>query len=105
QVRAQVAAAAERLANARRETERARALFDAGAISRRTLDAATTQLGVLEAQHAQVAEQLAALERGTRPERVEAGAAQVRQAEAAAEQAEAALGHTTASAPWAGLVT
>ena len=103
--RAQLAAAAERLANHRRETERARTLFEGGAISRQAMDEATTQLAVLEAQHTQAAEQLAALERGTREERVEAGIAHVRQAEAAAEQADAALAHTTASAPWAGLVT
>jgi HlyD family secretion protein len=105
QARAQVAAAAERLENTRRETERARTLFEGGAISRQAMDEATTQLAVLEAQHTQAVEQLAALERGTREERVEAGIGQVRQAEAAAEQAGAALAHATAAAPWAGLVT
>jgi HlyD family secretion protein len=105
QARAVVGAAAERLEEARRDAVRARALYEAGAISLRANEQAATQLGVLEAQHAQAAEQLRALERGTRAERIAAGSAQVRQAEAAMEQADAALAYATAFAPWAGTVT
>jgi HlyD family secretion protein len=105
QARAQVAAIGERMENTRRETARARTLFESGAISRQAYDEATTRLAVLESQHTQASEQLGALERGTREERVEAGIAQVQQAEAAVEQADAALAHMTAAAPWPGLVT
>src|SRR5690606_19649726 len=82
-----------------------RVLFEAGAISQQTLDEVTTRLGVLDAQHRQAVEQLTALERGTRAERIQAGVAQLAQAEAAAEQASANLAYATAVAPWTGLVT
>ncbi|MGH7504047.1 MAG: efflux RND transporter periplasmic adaptor subunit [Longimicrobiales bacterium] len=105
QARAVVAAAAQRLENARTEAGRAQRLFDGGAISRQALDQATTQRSVLEAQHAQAREQLLALERGTRTERIAASAAQLEQAEASAEQVEAVFAYAIARAPWAGLVS
>jgi HlyD family secretion protein len=105
QARAAVAGVAERLADARRTADRARALYEAGAVSQQEQEQTATQVLVLEAQHAQAAEQLRALEAGTRRERIEGGASAVRQAEAAAAQARATLEHTTAESPWAGLVT
>ena len=105
QARAGVAAAAEQLAEARRTAERARALYEAGAVSQQEQEQAATQVSVLEARQAQATEQLRALELGTRRERVAAGTSQLRQAEAAAAQARAALAHATATSPWAGLVT
>jgi HlyD family secretion protein len=105
QARAGVAAAASRLEDARRDAERARVLFDGGAISREALDRASTGAQVAEAAHVQASEQLAALERGTRPERIAAAGAQLRQSEAALEQARAVLANTRIAAPFAGIVT
>jgi HlyD family secretion protein len=105
QARAAVAAVAEQLAEAQRMAVRARALYEAGAVSQQEQEQAATQVSVLDARQAQAAEQLRALELGTRRERVAAGTSQLQQAEAAAAQARAALAHATATSPWAGLVT
>jgi len=105
QARAAVTAAAQRLETARTEAGRARRLFDGGAISRQALDEANTQLAVVEAQHVQAAEQLLALERGTRTERIAAATAQLHQAEAVMEQIDAVLASAVALSPWPGIVT
>lgn len=105
QVRAGLVAADSRLADAQRDAERSRRLFAGGAISREALDKAETQLAVIEAQRAQAAEALRALERGTRSEQIAAAEAQVRQADAALAQIDAALDNATAVAPFDGIVT
>jgi HlyD family secretion protein len=105
QARAVVAGIVEQLEEARRAAARAAALYQAGAISAQAQEQAATRVGVLEAQRAQAAEQLRALEVGTRRERIAGATSSVRQAEAAAAQASAALDHTTAKSPWPGLVT
>jgi len=105
QARAQLAAAASRLEEASRELQRARMLFDGGAISREAFDRAGTAEQVARAQHDQVREQLAALETGTRPERVAAARAGLQQAEAAVLQMETLLDNTAITAPFAGVVT
>lgn len=105
QARAALAAAESRFGDALRSAERDRRLFAGGAISREQLDAAETRLEVARAQRTQASEQLLALERGTRSERIAAAEAQVGQAEAALRQAEAALDDAIATAPFAGIVT
>ncbi len=105
QARAAQAAADSRLADARRDAERSRRLFAGGAVSREALDKVETQLAVSEAQAAQAAEQLLALERGTRSERIRAAQAQLDQAEASLRQVEARIGNGTATAPFAGIIT
>jgi HlyD family secretion protein len=98
-------AASTRLADARRELERARTLYDGGAISREAFDRAQTAADVAESQHEQASEQLSALETGTRPERIEAARAGLAQAHAAARQIETLIANATITAPFAGIVT
>jgi HlyD family secretion protein len=105
QARAGLAAATSRLDDAQREAERTRVLFDGGAVSREALDRATTAAQVAEAARTQAAEQLAALERGTRPERIAAARALLSQSEAGLRQAEAVFENTRIVAPFAGVIT
>lgn len=105
QARAALAAATSRLEDASREAERARVLHEGGAVSREALDRARTAEQVAQAGHTQAAEQLAALERGTRPERIAAARALVGQSEAALEQARAVLSNARIVAPFPGVVT
>lgn len=105
QARAARSAAMTRLDDARREAERARTLFEGGAISREAFDRAQTAAQVAEAQHDQASEQLAALETGTRPERIEASRAGLAQAQAAARQIETLIANTSIAAPFDGVVT
>lgn len=105
QARAGLAAAASRLDDAQREAERTRVLFEGGAVSREALDRATTVAQVAEAARTQASEQLAALERGTRPERIAAARAMLGQSEATLRQAQAVLANTRIEAPFAGVIT
>lgn len=105
QGRAAERAAAQRLANARAELERARRLFDGGAVSRSVMDQAQTAYDVAEAEHERVRQQLELLERGARVEQVAAQRALLAQAEAAVAQLDAALDGTVIEAPFRGIVT
>jgi HlyD family secretion protein len=105
QARAAAAAAASRLEDAQRDVERARMLFDGGAISREALDKAVTLESVARAQRDQANEALRALEEGTRPERVAAARAALRQAEATIDQMEATIANAAATAPFDGVVS
>ncbi|NIR45328.1 MAG: HlyD family efflux transporter periplasmic adaptor subunit [Gemmatimonadetes bacterium] len=105
QARAALNAARQRLADARRDLERTRNLFEGGAVSREALDKAQVALEVAESQNEQAEEQLRLLERGPRRERIEAQRAQLRQAEAALRAIEATLANMTIVAPFDGIVT
>lgn len=105
QARESARAAAERLAETRREVDRARRLFAGGAISQRQLETAETAFTVADAQHGAAAEQLKLLETGPRTEQIAAQRALVAQADAAVAQADAALDHTVIRAPFDGQVT
>ena len=105
QAGAAVRSASGRSEDARRDVERARTLFEGGAISREALDKAETQYEVAMAALDQAREQLAALETGPRPERIAAQRATVAGAEAAVRQAEAALENGTIRAPFEGRIT
>jgi HlyD family secretion protein len=105
QARAARNATLTRLEDARRELERARTLFEGGAISREAFDRARTAADVAEAQHEQASELLAALETGTRPERIDAARAGLAQAQAAARQVETLIANTIIAAPFPGVVT
>jgi HlyD family secretion protein len=105
QARAALEAAEARRADARRDAERTRRLLEGGAVSREARDKADAQLAVSEAQYAQVREQLAALESGTRRERIAGARAQLDQATATQAQVDALLANGVAAAPWKGLVT
>ena len=105
QGRAAVRAAARRAEDAHRDLERARALFEGGAVSRESFDKAETQYEVASASLDQAREQLRVLETGPRAERIAAQRAAVSSAEAAVRQVEAMLDNATIRAPFDGLVT
>lgn len=98
-------AAQQRLADAERDLERTRRLFDGGAVSQEAYDKAVLALDVARNQHEQADEQWKLLEAGTRPERVAAQRAQLAQAEAALRAIDATLANLTIRAPFAGIVT
>ena len=95
----------EQLADARRDLERARRLFNGGAISQEMLDKAETAARVVESAVDQAQERVRILEEGPREERVTAQRAMVSQAEAAVAQIEAALSNARITVPFQGIVT
>ncbi len=105
QGRAAVAAADERVADARRDLERANTLFAGRAVSREAVDKATLAVELAGRQRDQAAEQLSLLEQGPRPERIAAARAQLASAEAAVATLDAALANLRITAPFAGVVT
>lgn len=105
QARAGLDAARQREADARRDLERTRMLFEGDAVSREALDNARLAVEVAESQRTQAAEQLRLLLAGPRRERVEAARAQLAQAEAALQAADAVVGNLTLTAPFDGVVT
>ena len=98
-------AARERMEEASRVAERARRLFEGGALSREQHDQAQTSYEVARAQYVQAREQVSLVRQGPRAERVAAQHAAVAGAEAVLEQADAALAMSVIRAPFAGLVT
>lgn len=105
QARSALDAARERQADAERDLERARTLYEGGAIAREALDKARTALDVARSQREQAAEQLGLVEAGPRRERIDAARAQVEQAEAALRAVEVALENAVLLAPFDGVVT
>lgn len=105
QARAASTAAARRLDEARAELDRAHALYQGRAISRRDLDRAETAYAVAAADQIRAAEQLSMLQQGARPEQKAAQSAMVAQAEAALVQAEDNVELTRLRAPFDGVVT
>ncbi|MFH1764627.1 MAG: HlyD family efflux transporter periplasmic adaptor subunit [Gemmatimonadota bacterium] len=95
----------EQMADARRDLDRARRLFDGGAISREMLDKAETVARVVESAVDQARERVLILEEGPRQERVAAQRAMVSQAEAAVAQVDAALSNARITVPFPGVVT
>ncbi len=105
QARAGLDAARQREADARRDLDRTRMLFEGGAVSREALDKARLAVELHESQRTQASEQLRLVQAGPRREKIAAARAQVAQAEAALRAADAALGNLTLTAPFDGLVT
>lgn len=105
QGRAAAAAAAERVADAERDLERTRLLFDGQAVARETLDKSTLALELARRQREQAASQLALLERGARPEQIAGARAQLAQAEAAVATLDAALAKLRLVAPFDGVIS
>ncbi|MFN2441981.1 MAG: HlyD family secretion protein [Thermoanaerobaculia bacterium] len=102
---AAVAEARERLADARRDREKAATLEAGGAISPEALEKARSHEGVAAARVRQAEEQLALVRQGPRAERIAAAEAGVAEADAAVAAAEAATARTALSAPHSGVVT
>ncbi|HYG65113.1 MAG TPA: HlyD family efflux transporter periplasmic adaptor subunit [Thermoanaerobaculia bacterium] len=105
QARAALDVAQDREADARRDLERNRMLFDGGAIPREALDKSRLAVEVAGSQRTQAAEQLRLVQAGPRRERVDAARAQLAQAEAALRASEASLENLTLTAPFDGVVT
>ena len=105
QGRAGLRAAADRLANARRDLERAKRLFEGGAVSRQALDHQETAFQLAEAERESAAERLQLLETGPRDERIAVQRAQLAGAEARVRQIEAALDNAVVRSPFAGVVS
>lgn len=97
--------AEERLADATRDMERARRLFEGGAVSREMLDKSETAARVAQSAVDQARERVQLLEEGPRQERVTAQRAMVAQAEAAVAQIDAALTNAHIKIPFSGIVT
>ena len=100
-----LAAAEQKLADARRDLDRTRQLFNGGAVSREALDKAQTAFDVAQSSRDQAAQALQLLEVGPRPERIEAQRATVAQAHATVAQIDAMLANAQIRAPFAGVVT
>jgi HlyD family secretion protein len=98
-------AARERMQEASRLLERARALEAGGAVSREALDQAQSAYEIARAQHEQAREQQGMVRTGPRTERLAAQQAALRQAESALAQVDAALSNAVIRAPFAGIVT
>lgn len=105
QARATTAAAAERREDARRDLERTRRLWEAGATSREAFDKARTAFQVASAVAERSAEQLSLLKSGPRPERIRAARARLRRARASSRSLEATLDQMVVTAPFDGVVT
>ncbi len=103
--RAVLDAAQQERGEARRDLTSARNLFAGGAISRQALERAETQEAIRSADADRAREQLRLVEQGPRAERLAAQRAVLAQADAAAREAEAALGFTGLVAPFAGTVS
>jgi len=91
--------------DARRDQDRARILFDGGAISQEAMDKAQTAFEMAEAAVDQARQRVQLLEEGTRSERIAAQRAAVRQAEASIAQIEASIRNAVVTAPFDGVVT
>lgn len=102
---AMLRSATQRADNARRDLERARTLFEGGAISRQALDQAETAVEVADAAQDQARESLQLVREGPRTETIQAQRALVEQARANAARAAAVLSNAVVSAPFPGLVT
>ncbi|HEX6019940.1 MAG TPA: efflux RND transporter periplasmic adaptor subunit [Burkholderiaceae bacterium] len=100
-----LAAAAERLADTKRDVERAQRLVEGGAVGAESLDKARLAFDVASSQHEQARQQLRILQTGTRREKIDVQRAQVAQAEAAVKPIDAALAQMLIHAPFGGIVT
>jgi HlyD family secretion protein len=105
QGRAALRAAEQRVSDARRDLERARRLFDGGAVSQQTLDRGETAYELAMADLESVQEALQILETGPRQERIAAQRAALAQAEATVAQIDATLDFAVVRAPFDGLIT
>jgi HlyD family secretion protein len=105
QGRARLRAAEQRVNDTRRDMERARRLFEGGAISQQRLDDAETAHELALTEYDGALEALGILESGPRQERIAAQRAALAQAEAAVAQIEATIDFAVIRAPFDGLIT
>lgn len=105
QARAALRAAERRRLDASRDLERAKNLYEDGAISEQALDDRETVATVAESEMQGASERLRLLESGTRSERISAQRASLSASEAEAERVEALLEYAQITAPNAGMIT
>ncbi|HKJ03196.1 MAG TPA: HlyD family efflux transporter periplasmic adaptor subunit [Longimicrobiales bacterium] len=105
QAEAAVRAARRRHEDADLDAQRARNLFQGGAISRQALDKAVTALEVAESGLDQAVQALALVREGPRVETIHAQEAMVEQARANLARADATLANAVVRAPFPGRVT
>ena len=105
QARAAVLSAREKVADAERDLDRTRRLFEGGAVSKEAQDKAALSVELDRSTQAQAAELRRLLEKGARVERIEAQRAQLAQAEAAVRALDSTLAEMTIHAPFAGVIT
>ncbi|HET6370919.1 MAG TPA: HlyD family efflux transporter periplasmic adaptor subunit [Nitrospiria bacterium] len=103
--RAALAAAKQRLNDARRDLERTKKLYENDVMSRQAYDKALVAFDVAQSEYKQALEQMRILEKGQRTEKIEAQRAEVAQAEAAVRVIDAMLANMTIRAPFDGVVT
>jgi len=92
QAEAKVEAAKTAYEKAKEMFERTQKLYEAGAVPETKVDEAEVEYKKAKAEYEVAVQQLALLEKGPRPEEIEAGKFQVEQARAAVEKALAGLG-------------
>lgn len=97
--------ATERAETAQRDLERARTLFDGGAISRQALDQAQAAARIAASAQDQAREALELVREGPRPQSLQAQRAMVEQARANLARAEAGRANAVVQAPFSGLVS
>jgi HlyD family secretion protein len=103
--RAAAKAAAETMASAERDAQRAQTLLEGAAIGRQEYDAAQTALEVARSRNEEAVETLKLVEAGPRRERIEAARAELASAEAAVRTLEATLANMVIRATITGVVT
>lgn len=104
QAKASLSAQEAELEKARKDFERAEALYRNGAISRAHFDAAKSAFDALSARKKQAAELLSLVKEGPRKEQVQAAEQRVQQARAALTTSEERFKDTVLYAPMAGIV-
>lgn len=105
QARAALYSANKRLSDAKRDLDRAKRLYEGGAVGAEARDKATMAHDLAASQTEQARQQLQLLEVGPRLERIEAQRAQVTQAQAAVRVFDAMLENMLIKAPIDGIVT
>ncbi len=105
QGRAQLAAATERLNDARRDLDRTQQLYEGSAVSQEAYDKVLVAFDVAKSQYEQAQEQMKILSTGPRREKIAAQRAQLAQAEAAVRTMDAILSNMTIRPPFDGIVT
>ena len=105
QASAMAGASEERVADARRDLERSRTLYEGGAISLELLQKAQVAAALAQKQLEQTRQQLQLIRSGPRAERIDAQRAQVREAEAALASVDALLANMRIASPIDGIVT
>ncbi len=105
QLRAAVAGAEEQLADAQRDLERTRKLFEGGALPQEAVDKVESGAEIARRRVEETRERLRILEKGPRSEKIEAQRSLLAQAEATLDVLDVASDERAIEAPFSGLIT